>query len=98
MSDPCKIWDTFCKFESEHLEHEKIENMFSTSPDIHAMMVLSALGVIPKGRFAICSGSRDVIYFHTDEEALGKVPEHIILDLVRCGVFYSQDDGLYMFI
>ena len=82
--------------ENEYLEFNKVENKLSNRPDLHAFILLDKL--VPGNSDLICSSAHDEFYLGVDEEDFSKiVTKEIILELVRCGVRYSRDEGFCMF-
>ncbi len=90
---------TFDKYEDEYIQFQNVANKRSRRPDMHAFIVLDEL--LPgdgKGDL-ISAAEHDQIFLDIEPEALARVAtEEIILDLVRCGVTYSEEeDSLYFF-
>lgn len=84
------------KYEDEFLTFEKVENKLTNRADLHAMLVLDKL--VPGNGDILGGAEHDEIYFSIDEEEFIQVAtEEVILELVRCGVRWS-DDGLCMFV
>ena len=84
------------KFEAvndEYLKFDNIEKKLSTRPDIHAFILLNSIA--PKGRDIISAASHDVIYLDFDNEMIMCLSDEYILDLVRCGVMYSEGDECF---
>ena len=84
--------DIFEKFNDDYLKFDRVENKKSQRPDLHAFLLLDEL--FPGTSDIIGAACHDEIYLDVDPEGLS---EENILELVRCGVRYS-DDSLCMFV
>lgn len=88
--------DLFDDDGDEYLKFERVENKRSSRPDIHAFILLNEL--VPGTRDMIAAAEHDEIYLDVDPETLAEVAtEEQIIELIRCGVRYS-DDSLRMFV
>jgi len=90
---------TFDKYEDEYIQFENIVNKRSRRPDMHAFIVLDEL--LPgdgKGDL-ISAAEHDQFFLDIEPEALARVAtEEIILDLIRCGVsFDEENESLFLF-
>lgn len=90
---------TFDKYEDEYIQFQNVANKRSRRPDMHAFMVLDEL--LPgdgKGDL-ISAAEHDQFFLDIEPEALARVAtEEIILDLVRCGVsFDEENESLFLF-
>lgn len=90
---------TFDKYEDEYIEFGNVLNKRSRRPDMHAFIVLDELIPGDGKDDLISAAEHDRFYLSIQPEALARVAtEEIILDLVRCGLSYSEsDDSLYLF-
>ena len=97
LRDYEKLEIIFDEFNEEYLKFEEIENKLSTRADLHAFLLLDSL--FPNKAANMVSGaSHDEIYLEIDpEELYGVATKEQILELIRCGVMYS-DDSLTMFV
>lgn len=89
---------TFEKFDetNEYGKFDRIENKRSKRPDLHAFLLLDSL--VPGEGDMVSAAEHDEIFLDTEVEKLAKVAtEADILELVRCGVRYSEYDCLAMF-
>lgn len=90
---------TFDKYEDEYIQFQNVANKRSRRPDMHAFIVLDEL--LPgdgKGDL-ISAAEHDQFFLDIEPEALARVAtEEIILDLVRCGVsFDEENESLFLF-
>lgn len=92
------IQATFEKFDAEFLRFDRIENKLSARPDLHAFLLLDRL--FPGTTDMVSAAEHDEIFLEVSPEALvGKATEGQILDLVRCGLRYSDEyESLCMFV
>lgn len=92
--------DELCElFEKHHEEYGKfdcIQKKFTKRPDLHAFLLLETL--LPDNVSDIVSAAEhDEIYLGVELSDLAEVvKEENIIDLIRCGVFIS-DESLKMF-
>jgi hypothetical protein len=90
---------TFDKYEDEYIQFQNVASKRSRRPDMHAFIVLDEL--LPgdgKGDL-ISAAEHDQFFLDIEPEALARVAtEEIILDLVRCGVsFDEENESLFLF-
>ena len=90
---------TFDKYEDEYIQFQNVVNKRSRRPDMHAFIVLDEL--LPgdgKGDL-ISAAEHDQFFLDIEPEALARVAtEEIILELVRCGVsFDEENESLFLF-
>ena len=90
---------TFDKYDDEYIQFQNVANKRSRRPDMHAFIVLDEL--LPgdgKGDL-ISAAEHDQFFLDIEPEALARVAtEEIILDLVRCGVsFDEENESLFLF-
>lgn len=105
LSEIGKIFD---KHEGEFLQFDKIANRLSSRPDLHAFLLLDQIvpakmtpGGSQKHAFKMIAGAEhDKIWLETyATELIAKATDEQILELVRCGVMYDEDnDFLSMFV
>lgn len=75
---------------------EDVQNKLSNRPDLNAFMLLDKL--VPSTHDIISASEHDEFFLDVDMELLAKVAnENDLLDLIRCGVRYSEYDCLCMF-
>ena len=81
----------------EYGEFDRIEKKLSGRPDLHAFMLLDKL--FPHRKDIISAAEHDEIYLSVEPSELAEVAtEEQIIELVRCGVRYDEDnDSLAMF-
>ena len=90
---------TFDKYDDEYIQFQNVANKRSRRPDMHAFIVLDEL--LPgdgKGDL-ISAAEHDQFFLDIEPEALARVAtEELILDLVRCGVsFDEENESLFLF-
>lgn len=90
---------TFDKYDDEYIQFQNVTNKRSRRPDMHAFIVLDEL--LPgdgKGDL-ISAAEHDQFFLDIEPEALARVAtEEIVLDLVRCGVSYDEEnESLFLF-
>lgn len=90
-----KLFDEI--IDDEYGEFERVENKLSSRPDIHAFILLNNL--CPSDDDMISASEHDEFYLDVDLEKLEKIiTREQVIDLVRCGVRYSEEnDCLAMF-
>ena len=94
--EPDEISDFFEKHNDEFLKFDRVENKLHTRPDIHAFILLDQL--VPDKGDMVAGASHDEIYLDTTpEDAFKAATEAQLIDLIRCGVRYS-DDIFCMFV
>lgn len=86
-------------FNDNHEAYSKFENVknkLSNRPDLHAFILLDRL--VPSNNDIISASEHDEFFLDVDLEELAKVAtENDLLDLIRCGVRYSDYDCFCMF-
>jgi hypothetical protein len=82
----------FDKYITEYKKFYFVKNKLSLNPDICALMLLNKLTDDRASNISIDSIKNDFIYFAGIDESklLEVVTEQDIIDLCRCGVFYSD--------
>ena len=82
----------FDKYITECKKFYLVKNKLSLNPDICALMLLNKLTDDRASNISIDSIKNDFIYFAGIDESklLEVVTEQDIIDLCRCGVFYSD--------
>lgn len=86
--------EIFEKYHGEYLEFDRIENKRSNRPDLHAFLLLDEL--FPGDRDIISAAEHDEIWLDIESSDIEKLTEEQIVELIRCGVRYSED-SLAMF-
>jgi len=88
----------FDKFDDEYIKFERIQNKFSSRPDIHAFILLNQL--FPGDGDMVSAAEHDQIFLDVNvEEFNEKATDEQICDLVRCGLIYmSEYDCLGMWV
>lgn len=87
----------FKKHNAEFVKFERVENLLSHRPDLHAFLLLDRLVPPKKGIDIVAGAEHDEIYLETDPVELAAVAtEADIVDLIRCGVRLGEF-GLCMF-
>ena len=87
--------------DDDYLEFERIENKRCNRPDLHAFLLLNELQPTPCNSITgyadiISAAEHDEFWIGVDVDKLELTDEQI-LELVRCGVMYSEEyDGLHM--
>jgi hypothetical protein len=77
------------------LDFHRISVKRSSSPDLHAFLLISEL--LPSDNNIISTAEHDRIWLEVEVEDLAEVAtEEIVLELVRCGVIYDDGVGLAM--
>lgn len=78
--------------------YDKVKTeVLSEVPDLHAFLLLDDLFPNPDNDM-IAAAEHDKYWLDVDGEAIAKLTDDQILELVRCGVIYDSDvDSLAMF-
>lgn len=84
--------------DAEYLKFDRVENPLHARPDIHAFLLLDMLAPEP-GRNMVCSACHDKFYLEPyPDKVLATATEENLIDLIRCGVMYSEEDeSFWMF-
>jgi len=91
------IKERFKAVNEEFLAFDNVENKRSKMPDLHAFLLLENLFPDNKGDIIVAS-EHDVIYLNFNDTKIETLSDKNILELTRCGVLYSSEDGyLFMF-
>jgi len=91
------IKELFEKHKKEHWQFYKIENKKTNRPDLQAFLILDS--IVSSDCSIISAAEHDEFFLDIDLEALAaKATEEQIIDLIRCGVRYSEYDCLGMFV
>jgi len=90
---------TFDKYDDEYIQFQNVANKRSRRPDMHAFIVLDELLPGDEKGDLISAAEHDQFFLDIEPEALARVAtEEIILDLVRCGVsFDEENESLFLF-
>ena len=95
MLDLGKVFE---KYDNEFLKFNRIIEPRHPRPDICAFLILSDLMISYKDRNIVYGAEHDVIWLAADPaEIAANATEEQIRDLIRCGVFYS-DEAFKMFV
>lgn len=87
----------FKQYEDEYLKFNKVKIKLSERPDLHAFLFLDKL--FPGERDIIRATGHDQIWLDIDDEQIETLTKNQILELLRCGVLYDEDEeSLYMFV
>ena len=89
------LHEMFEKHDDEYSKFDRVPNKRSSRPDVHAFMLLDEMFVTNYD--IVCWSEHDIIGLEapTDSELY---TEAIVIELSRCGVFYSSEhDSLCMF-
>jgi hypothetical protein len=91
--------EMFDKHGDEGCHFERVVNKKSTRPDLHAFLLLDEL-VPDSNRDILAGAEHDEVFLDVSiDELEGRITEEQVRDLLRCGVFYNDDDEvLYMFV
>lgn len=82
--------------DDEYGEFERIEHKLSQRADLHAFMLLDQL--VPCNRDIVAGASHDEIYLDVEPEDLARAATaEQVIDLIRCGIRLTSDNGLAMF-
>lgn len=92
-----KIHDRFESFNDDYLKFDKVKNKKSNRPDLHAFILLDEL-FQKVGGGIISAAEHDEIFVDIGEEQATSLTDEQIIELVRCGVRYSEYDCLCMFV
>lgn len=80
----------------EFLKFDRVTEKRSPRPDLHAFLVLDSL--CPGNHDIICGAEHDEIFLRPEPGELAAVANReILIDLIRCGVRYSNQCGICMF-
>lgn len=84
--------------DEEYIEFKRVANKRSNRPDLHAFLLLDQL--VPGKRDIVCCAGHDEFWLEVQPEDLAKViTEEQIIELLRCGVGYSEDtESFHMFV
>lgn len=87
--------EMFDKYQEEHGEFSEITNQFSSSPDIHAFILLDKL-CPAEGEDMISCANHDEIFLRVAPDDVAEIiTEEQVRDLVRCGVMYNEDEDCF---
>jgi hypothetical protein len=80
----------------ERGKFDRVKNRLHKRPDLHAFLLLDQL--VPGNFDMVSAAAHDEIFLDTNPEKLAEVAaREQVIDLIRCGVRYS-DDSLCMFV
>ena len=88
--------ETFEKFKDEYLKTHFVREKLNARTDLHAFLLLDRL--VPGSIIdMIAAAEQGEIFLSVDTAALAKAAmEEDVLTLVRCGVRYDPEKGLFM--
>lgn len=90
------LHERFEQFNGEYLKFELVKEKRCERPDLHALLILNDLESAP--RYAISDATHDEIWLDFSPEILNMVNDDVIIELIRCGVRYDEEeDSLCMF-
>ena len=90
------IEELFEKHEDEYLKFDKIKEKKTNRPDLQAFLILDS--IITSDCDIITASEHDEFFLDTNLDTLAaKATEEQIIDLIRCGVRYSEYGCLSMF-
>ena len=91
------LFERFEEFSDEFIKFDRIENKRSLKRDMHAFLLLEEL--FPESEEEmVATASHDTIYLSIEEDMLEKLTDDNIIELIRCGIGYNEEnDCLYMF-
>ncbi len=75
----------------EYIKFDRVEKKRSNRPDLHAFLLLDELQ--PRSCDMVCSSHHDEFYLDTElnDEFIEKLTRDTVIELIRCGVRYSED-------
>jgi hypothetical protein len=80
--------EIFEKYNDEYLKFDRVENKLSKRRDIHAFLILDSLA--PDDNPIISAASYEEICLSVNPDILKNVDDKVIIDLIRCGVWYES--------
>jgi hypothetical protein len=90
--------EVFEKYDDEFLKFSRIVEPRHLRPDICAFLILSDLSIFYQDRNIVDGAEHDEIWLSADPTEIAvNATEEQIRDLIRCGVFYS-DEAFKMFV
>ena len=91
------LYERFEKFNDEFIKFDRIKNKRSLKKDMHAFLLLEEL--FPESEEEmVAAASHDIVYLSIEEDMLEKLTDDNIIELIRCGIGYNEEnDCLYMF-
>lgn len=90
------IKELFEKHDEESCQFDRIKEKKTNRPDLQAFLILDS--IIPSDYDIISASEHDEFFLDIDLEVLAaKATEEQIIDLIRCGVRYSEYGCLSMF-
>lgn len=88
--------DPFARY-GDYGDFAKVKPKRSTRSDLHAMLLLNEL--VPGTGSIIAGAEHDVVYFSvTREQLLEKSNDAQREELFNCGMFWSEEYGLFIFV
>ena len=91
--------DRFDKYMDEDLKFEDCTRKYVQRADLNGMLILNSVEIPRNRNYILSAAEHDVVYFSFDPSCLDNVEDGVILDLMRCGIYYNEEhDSLYMFV
>ena len=92
------VKELFELYQDEHSKFENVKNKFSQKRDLHAFIMLDRLFNDDRRRI-VTSASHDEITLFPTLEQIESLTSNKVLELVRCGVMYDEEEEyLGMFV
>lgn len=98
--DTTQLQALFEKHDEEYLKFERIENKYSKRHDLHAFILIDKILANSEDQYDIISAAEhDEIFLNANMEELARlITEEQVIELIRCGVRYTEFDTLGMFV
>ena len=98
--DITQLQALFEKHDDEYLKFDRIEKKSTQRPDLHAFILIDKILGDYDNQLDIISGAEhDEIFLEADMEELARlITEEQVIELIRCGVRYTEFDCLGMFV
>ncbi len=95
-----QLKELFKKYGTEHNKFDRVENKYSKRPDLHAFILIDKILANSEEQYDIISGAtHDEIYLNADVEELARlITEEQVIELIRCGVRFTEFGILGMFV
>jgi hypothetical protein len=98
--DTTQLKELFKKHGTERNKFDRVENKYSKRHDLHAFILIDKILVDLEDQYDIISGAtHDEIYLNADVEELARlITEEQVIELIRCGVRFTEFGILGMFV
>lgn len=98
--DTTQLQALFEKHEDEYCKFNRVENKWTRRPDLHAFILIDKILAHSEEQYDIISGAEhDEIFLSADMDELARlITEEQVIELIRCGVRYTEFDTLGMFV